>query len=124
MRIPNDRISRSLLVFAIAVLPLAATLTWASSDSAGTGPLTAAAGSGMAFEGGGPSTDVGAAGPSSADLPTAMPAPIMGAEDFSYPANHSDRVVFDEPWLAVGVAMYAHVALEMRSEEADPARLR
>jgi hippurate hydrolase len=64
-----------------------------------------------------------------------MPAPIMGAEDFSYvlekisgamaflggrprgadastyPANHSDRVVFDEPAMAIGAALYAHVAL-------------
>jgi hippurate hydrolase len=64
-----------------------------------------------------------------------MPAPIMGAEDFSYvlekvpgamaflggrprdadastyPANHSDRVVFDEPAMAVGAALYAQVAL-------------
>ena len=64
-----------------------------------------------------------------------MPSPIMGAEDFSYilekvpgamaflggrprdadastyPANHSDRVVFDEPSMAVGAALYAHVAL-------------
>jgi len=77
-----------------------------------------------------------------------MPAPIMGAEDFSYvlekvsgamallgarpreadastyPANHSDRVVFEESAMAVGAAMYAHVALEMWSGEADPARLR
>lgn len=64
-----------------------------------------------------------------------MPAPIMGAEDFSYvleqvpgaivflgaapagsdphivPQNHSNRVVFDEPAMAVGVALYAAVAL-------------
>lgn len=64
-----------------------------------------------------------------------MPAPIMGAEDFSYvlqrvpgamvflgarapgedpataPGNHSNRVVFHEPALAVGVAMHAAVAL-------------
>jgi hippurate hydrolase len=70
-----------------------------------------------------------------------MPAPIMGAEDFSYvlekvpgamaflggrprdavastyPANHSDRVVFDEPSLAVGAALYAHVALGIWSDE-------
>jgi amidohydrolase len=62
-------------------------------------------------------------------------APIMGAEDFSYvlqrvpgalaflggrppgldpltaPQNHSNRVVFDEDSLAVGVALYAAVAL-------------
>ena len=70
-----------------------------------------------------------------------MPAPIMGAEDFSYvlekvpgamaflggrpadadasvyPANHSDRVVFDEPSLAVGAALYAHVALGIWPDE-------
>jgi amidohydrolase len=64
-----------------------------------------------------------------------MPAPIMGAEDFSYvlhrvrgslaflggrpldvdpataPQNHSNRVVFDEPAMAVGAALYAAVAL-------------
>jgi hippurate hydrolase len=65
-----------------------------------------------------------------------MPSPIMGAEDFSYvlqrvpgamaflgatpgvddpataPANHSNRVVFDEAALPVGAALYAAVALE------------
>jgi amidohydrolase len=64
-----------------------------------------------------------------------LPAPIMGAEDFSYvlervpgsmaflgarppgqdeataPMNHSNRVVFDEPAMAVGTALYAAVAL-------------
>ncbi|HKG57156.1 MAG TPA: M20 family metallopeptidase [Candidatus Limnocylindrales bacterium] len=64
-----------------------------------------------------------------------MPAPIMGAEDFSYvlqrvpgamvflgarpadldpataPQNHSNRVVFDEDAMAVGSALYAAVAL-------------
>jgi hippurate hydrolase len=64
-----------------------------------------------------------------------MPAPIMGAEDFSYvlaevpgalaflggcppgvdpalaPANHSNRVVFDEEAMAAGVAVYAGLAL-------------
>jgi hippurate hydrolase len=64
-----------------------------------------------------------------------MPAPIMGAEDFSYvlqrvpgamaflgarlpdlepetaPQNHSDRVIFDEDALPIGVALYAAVAL-------------
>jgi hippurate hydrolase len=63
------------------------------------------------------------------------PAPIMGAEDFSYvlqkvpgaivflggrpagidpataPQNHSNHVVFDEPAMAVGAALYAAVAL-------------
>jgi amidohydrolase len=66
---------------------------------------------------------------------TPLPAPIMGAEDFSYvlqrvpgamaflgarlpgldaetaPQNHSDRVVFDEDALPVGIAVYAAVAL-------------
>ena len=64
-----------------------------------------------------------------------LPAPIMGAEDFSYvlqqvpgtiafvgarpadedpataPMNHSNRVVFDESAMAVGVATYVAVAL-------------
>jgi hippurate hydrolase len=64
-----------------------------------------------------------------------VPAPIMGAEDFSYvleevpgtiafvgarpagldpataPMNHSNRVVFDESAMAVGAATYAAVAL-------------
>jgi hippurate hydrolase len=64
-----------------------------------------------------------------------MPEPIMGAEDFSYvlqrvrgamaflggrpldvdpataPQNHSNHVVFDEPAMAVGTALYAAVAL-------------
>jgi hippurate hydrolase len=64
-----------------------------------------------------------------------LKAPIMGAEDFSYvlqqvpgamaflgavppgndpadfPQNHSDKVVFHEPALAVGVALYCSVAL-------------
>jgi amidohydrolase len=64
-----------------------------------------------------------------------LPTPIMGAEDFSYvlqdvpgamaflcarpagqdpataPQNHSNRVVFDEPAMAVGVALYAAVAI-------------
>jgi hippurate hydrolase len=65
-----------------------------------------------------------------------MPAPIMGAEDFSYvlqrvpgalaflgacpprvdptsaPPNHSNRVVFDEAAMAVGSAVYAALALD------------
>ena len=65
-----------------------------------------------------------------------MPDPLMGAEDFSYvlqrvpgamaflgacppgtdpdtaPANHSNRVVFDEPAMAHGVALYAAFALD------------
>ncbi len=64
-----------------------------------------------------------------------LAAPVMGAEDFSYvlqevpglmafvggrpaeedpataPQNHSNRVVFDEPSMAVGVAAYAAAAL-------------
>ena len=64
-----------------------------------------------------------------------VPAPLMGAEDFSYvlqqvpgtiafvgarpagedpttaPMNHSNRVVFDESAMAVGVATYVAVAL-------------
>lgn len=64
-----------------------------------------------------------------------MDAPIMGAEDFSYvlqrvpgalaflgasppdvdpgtgPQGHSNRVVFDEPAMAVGMALYAAMAL-------------
>jgi amidohydrolase len=64
-----------------------------------------------------------------------LAAPIMGAEDFSYvlqqvpgmmaflgarpdgqdpataPQNHSNRVVFDEPAMALGAALYASVAL-------------
>ena len=65
-----------------------------------------------------------------------MPAPLMGAEDFSYvlervpgamaflgacppgldpagaPANHSNLVVFDEEPLPAGVALYAQMALD------------
>ncbi len=67
-----------------------------------------------------------------------LAAPIMGAEDFSYvlervpgmmaflgarppsedpataPQNHSNRVVFDEPTMALGVALYAAAALDFR----------
>lgn len=70
-----------------------------------------------------------------ADDVAEMPDPIMGSEDFSYvlervpgamaflgacpageepgagPQNHSNRVVFDEEAMAVGVALYAAVAL-------------
>jgi len=70
-----------------------------------------------------------------ADNVAELPAPIMGAEDFSYvlqkvpgamafvgarpdgqdpataPQNHSNLVVFDEPAMAVGVALYAAVAI-------------
>jgi hippurate hydrolase len=65
-----------------------------------------------------------------------LAAPIMGAEDFAYvtervpgmmaflgarpdaedpataPQNHSNRVVFDEPSMALGVALYAAAALD------------
>jgi amidohydrolase len=65
-----------------------------------------------------------------------MPAPLMGAEDFSYvlqkvpgvmaflgacppgvepenaPANHSNLVIFDEEPLPAGVALYARMALD------------
>jgi hippurate hydrolase len=71
-----------------------------------------------------------------------MPAPIMGAEDFSYvlqrvrgamaflgarpasedpataPMNHSNRVIFDEPAMAVGVAMHTAVALRYLGADA------
>lgn len=70
------------------------------------------------------------------DRVVTMPAPIMGAEDFSYvlaevpgalaflgacppgvdpssaPPNHSNRVVFDEAAMAAGVALYASLALD------------
>jgi hippurate hydrolase len=70
-------------------------------------------------------------------------APIMGAEDFSYvlqrvpgamaflgavpdgkdpttvPQNHSDKVVFDESAMAIGVAVYAAVALRHLAADAD-----
>ena len=75
-----------------------------------------------------------------ADRVSTMPSPIMGAEDFSYvlarvpgamaflggcppeldpaqaPANHSNRVVFDEQAMATGVATYAAVALHHLAE--------
>ena len=64
-----------------------------------------------------------------------MPAPVMGAEDWSYvlqrvpgamaflgacppaldprtaPSNHSNRVVFDESAMTSGIALYSAVAL-------------
>ncbi|WP_232660980.1 M20 metallopeptidase family protein [Pseudonocardia sp. TRM90224] len=70
------------------------------------------------------------------DVVSTMSSPIMGAEDFSYvlaevpgalaflggcppdvdpataPPNHSNRVVFDEPAMAAGVALYAGLALD------------
>ena len=70
-----------------------------------------------------------------ADAVHTLAAPIMGAEDFSYvlqqvagafafvgarppdqdpataPTNHSNLVVFDEPAMAVGAAVYAAIAL-------------
>ena len=69
------------------------------------------------------------------DQSTTMPAPVMGAEDFSYvlervpgamaflgglrpseiagvaPDNHSDKVVFDEDVMPIGVALHVAVAL-------------
>ena len=71
-----------------------------------------------------------------------LPQPIMGAEDFSYvtervpgmmaflgarppsedpataPGNHSNRVVFHEPSMALGVALYAAAALDFLGGEA------
>jgi hippurate hydrolase len=68
-----------------------------------------------------------------------LAAPVMGAEDFAYvlqrvpglmafvgarpeaedpataPQNHSNRVVFDEPAMALGVALYAAAALDASS---------
>jgi amidohydrolase len=79
--------------------------------------------------------DVLAGGVLGRDRVATMPAPIMGAEDFSYvlaevpgalaflggcppgvdpalaPPNHSNRVVFDEEAMAAGVAVYAGLAL-------------
>ena len=79
-----------------------------------------------------------------ADAVTPLPAPVMGAEDFSYvlqrvpgamaflgarpanldaetaPQNHSDRVIYDEDAMADGVALYAAVALR-HLEQAAPA---
>ena len=70
-----------------------------------------------------------------ADKVVRMPNPIMGAEDFSYvlqrvpgsmmflggtspdrdpataPANHSNRVMFDEEAMTDGIALYAGMAL-------------
>jgi amidohydrolase len=82
------------------------------------------------------------------ELVSIMPAPIMGAEDFSYvlqrvpgamaflgacppgldhetaPPNHSNRVVFDENAMAHGVAMYSAVALRHGQPHDAPARAR
>jgi amidohydrolase len=76
-----------------------------------------------------------ASGVIGADKVVRMPHPVMGAEDFSYvlqkvpgtmmflggthegrnpataPANHSNRVVFDEQAMADGIAIYTAVAL-------------
>ncbi len=73
------------------------------------------------------------------EVVSTMPFPIMGAEDWSYvlekvpgvmaflgacppdlvageaPANHSNRVRFDEQAMAAGVALYSAVALEFLS---------
>jgi amidohydrolase len=75
-----------------------------------------------------------------ADKVAELPAPIMGAEDFSYvlqrvpgamafvgarpdgqdpataPQNHSNVVVFDEPAMAVGVTLYTAVAIRHVTE--------
>jgi hippurate hydrolase len=76
-----------------------------------------------------------------------LQAPEMGAEDFSYvlqqapgamaflgarldgldpataPANHSNLVIFDEPAMAVGVALYAAVAIRhLRAEGGGSAK--
>jgi amidohydrolase len=80
-----------------------------------------------------------------ADAVLEMPAPIMGSEDFSYvldevpgamaflgacppdidpasaPANHSNLVVFDEPAMAMGAALYAAVAQRMLEDADGPA---
>jgi len=74
----------------------------------------------------------------------ALPAPVMGAEDFSYilqrvpgamaflgtrpadrrPAdvapNHSNRMVIDESALATGVALYATTALRRLAPAGSP----
>jgi amidohydrolase len=84
---------------------------------------------------------VGLVGP---DAVRTMTAPIMGSEDFSYvlervpgamvflgatpagvdpetvPQNHSNLVVFDEAAMAVGVALYAAVALQDRAGTENP----
>ena len=73
-----------------------------------------------------------------------MPAPVMGAEDFSYvlkqrpgamsflgvcppgehPARahacHSNRMLLDEDAMAVGVAMYAAMAIEYLNGQGAP----
>ena len=75
------------------------------------------------------------------DMSLRMPAPVMGAEDFSYvleevpgamvflgtnpnghgPAapNHSNRMVLDERAMASGIAVYAGMAMHHLSGEAD-----
>ena len=82
-----------------------------------------------------------------ADAVHPLPAPIMGAEDFSFvlqrvpgamaflgarpfgldpetaPQNHSDRVVFDEDAMPAGIALHAAVALRhLRAGETSGAR--
>ena len=80
-----------------------------------------------------------------ADKVVRMPNPIMGAEDFSYvlqkvpgsmmflggtspdrdpataPANHSNRVVFDEDAMTDGIALYAGMALRHLARVRDHA---
>ena len=77
-----------------------------------------------------------------ADAVIELAAPIMGAEDFSYvlqrvpgamffvgarppeedpataPQNHSNRVAYHEPAMAVGAAVYAAVALRVLDSRA------
>ncbi|HEX7223446.1 MAG TPA: M20 family metallopeptidase [Candidatus Limnocylindrales bacterium] len=78
-----------------------------------------------------------------AEHSTTMPAPVMGAEDWSYvlervpgamaflgglgpgevpgvaPDNHSDRVVFDEDVMPIGVALHVAVALRHLSRPGE-----
>ena len=78
-----------------------------------------------------------------AEQSTTMPAPVMGAEDWSYvlervpgamaflgglgpgevpgvaPDNHSDRVVFDEDVMPIGVALHVAVALRHLSRPGE-----
>ncbi len=78
-----------------------------------------------------------------AEQSTTMPAPVMGAEDWSYvlervpgamaflgglgpgevpgvaPDNHSDRVVFDENVMPIGVALHVAVALRHLSRPGE-----
>jgi hippurate hydrolase len=42
-----------------------------------------------------------------------------GQDPTTVPQNHSDRVLFDEPAMAVGVALYAAVALQHLAADAS-----